>query len=125
MSAFSGIPKDIPSQSPSPSPQPPKSHPSFETLATPSKDSVSMDGGVASTLPTTRAERPSSRPVSMVYQSPLTDSSRETIPELIPIFTFLNSHANKLYQEGYFLKLNDLDISKSARNELSGKTDTW
>ena len=30
-------------------------------------------------------------------------------PELLPIFSFLNSHANKLYQEGYFLKLNDLD----------------
>jgi CCR4-NOT transcriptional complex subunit CAF120 len=30
-------------------------------------------------------------------------------PELQPIFTFLNSHSNKLYQEGYFLKLHDLD----------------
>ena len=42
------------------------------------------------------------------YQPPLMDV-QDTIPELLPIFTFLNSHSNKLYQEGYFLKLNDLD----------------
>ncbi|KAM0287745.1 hypothetical protein ACHAQH_000276 [Verticillium albo-atrum] len=35
------------------------------------------------------------------------DVNEDTIPELQPIFTFLNSHANKLYQEGYFLKLDD------------------
>ncbi|KAF4896093.1 Protein SKG3 [Colletotrichum fructicola] len=35
------------------------------------------------------------------------DINEDTIPELQPIFTFLNSHANKLYQEGYFLKLDD------------------
>jgi len=35
------------------------------------------------------------------------DVSQDTLPELQPIFTFLNSHANKLYQEGYFLKLDD------------------
>ena len=39
--------------------------------------------------------------------------AQDTIPELQPIFSFLNSHSNKLYQEGYFLKLNDLD---SRRN---------
>ncbi len=38
----------------------------------------------------------------------------DTVPELQPIFTFLNSHGNKLYQEGYFLKLNDLDTRASA-----------
>lgn len=38
--------------------------------------------------------------------------AHDTIPELAPIFTFLNSHSNKLYQEGYFLKLNDLDSRK-------------
>lgn len=41
------------------------------------------------------------------YQPPLMDVNEDTIPELQPIFTFLNSHANKLYQEGYFLKLDD------------------
>lgn len=35
------------------------------------------------------------------------DVGEDTIPELQPIFTFLNSHSNKLYQEGYFLKLDD------------------
>jgi CCR4-NOT transcriptional complex subunit CAF120 len=53
--------------------------------------------------------RSSSRPLSMLqaYQPPRMDVNGDTIPELQPIFTFLNSHANKLYQEGYFLKLDD------------------
>ncbi|KAL7628378.1 hypothetical protein AAE478_002580 [Parahypoxylon ruwenzoriense] len=53
--------------------------------------------------------RSSLRPLSMVqaYHPPLMDVSEDTIPELQPIFTFLNSHGNKLYQEGYFLKLDD------------------
>ncbi|KAG8527069.1 uncharacterized protein KY384_008498 [Bacidia gigantensis] len=64
--------------------------------------------------PRTRTERASSRPMSMVqtYQPPLMEVGQDTVPELQPIFTFLNSHANKLYQEGYFLKLNDLDTRK-------------
>lgn len=41
------------------------------------------------------------------YHPPLMDVNEDTIPELQPIFTFLNSHANKLYQEGYLLKLDD------------------
>lgn len=47
------------------------------------------------------------------YQPPLMEIAHDTIPELLPIFTFLNSHSNKLYQEGYFLKLNDLDTRQS------------
>lgn len=43
------------------------------------------------------------------YQPMLMDVNADTIPELQPIFTFLNSHQNKLYQEGYFLKLDDQD----------------
>lgn len=35
------------------------------------------------------------------------DVGEDTIPELQPIFSFLNSHQNKLYHEGYFLKLDD------------------
>lgn len=60
--------------------------------------------------PTGRA-RSNSRPLSMVqtYQPTLMDVNEDTIPELQPIFTFLNSHQNKLYQEGYFLKLDDQD----------------
>ncbi|EXM11514.1 hypothetical protein FOIG_01141 [Fusarium odoratissimum NRRL 54006] len=51
----------------------------------------------------------SSRPPSMVlaHQPPTMDITEDTIPELQPIFSFLNSHSNKLYQEGYFLKLDD------------------
>ena len=33
----------------------------------------------------------------------------DTIAELMPVFSYLNAHSNKLYQEGYFLKLHDLD----------------
>lgn len=52
------------------------------------------------------------------YQPPLLDVSTETIPELQPIFSFLNSHSNKLYQEGYFLKLHDLDSSGLPKLKL-------
>jgi len=38
------------------------------------------------------------------------DINSDTPPELQPIFSLLNGHANKLYQEGYFLKLDDQDI---------------
>jgi CCR4-NOT transcriptional complex subunit CAF120 len=47
--------------------------------------------------------------MAITYQPHATDTAQDTLPELLPIFTFLNSHSNKLYQEGYFLKLNDLD----------------
>ncbi|KAL2259090.1 hypothetical protein VTK26DRAFT_7362 [Humicola hyalothermophila] len=59
-----------------------------------------------------RRSRRSSRPLSMVqtYHPPVMDINQDTLPELQPIFTLLNSHANKLYQEGYFLKLDDQDI---------------
>ena len=48
------------------------------------------------------------------YQPPLMDVAQDTLPELQPIFTFLNSHGNKLYQEGYFLKLDDQDTCRSS-----------
>jgi len=55
--------------------------------------------------------RANTRPNSMYqnYQPPQVDVAADTPPELQPIFSFLNSHSNKLYQEGYFLKLHDLD----------------
>ncbi|KAK3904726.1 hypothetical protein C8A05DRAFT_42242 [Staphylotrichum tortipilum] len=58
-----------------------------------------------------RASKRSSRPLSMVqtYQPPVMAVNEQTLPELQPIFTLLNSHSNKLYQEGYFLKLDDQD----------------
>lgn len=40
---------------------------------------------------------------------PLMTHEEDTPPELSPIFSFLNIHTNKVYQEGYFLKLNDQD----------------
>ncbi|KGO43226.1 hypothetical protein PEXP_029730 [Penicillium expansum] len=53
----------------------------------------------------------SSRPASMIFSRnpPLMQQAGDTPPELSPIFSFLNIHTNKVYQEGYFLKLNDLD----------------
>ncbi|KAI1180649.1 hypothetical protein F4777DRAFT_597429 [Nemania sp. FL0916] len=76
---------------------------------------VNHDSSPVTNSPITAADhnrsrsRSASRPLSMVqaYQPPRMDISQDTIPELQPIFTFLNSHANKLYQEGYFLKLDD------------------
>ncbi|KAF2772104.1 hypothetical protein EJ03DRAFT_348918 [Teratosphaeria nubilosa] len=55
--------------------------------------------------------RVQARPLSMIqtYNPPQMEVATDTPPELQPIFTFLNSHSNKLYQEGYFLKLHDLD----------------
>ncbi|RKF61133.1 putative ph domain protein [Erysiphe neolycopersici] len=52
----------------------------------------------------------SSKSMSMLFhthQPPILDADQNTLPELQPIFTLLNDHANKLYQEGYFLKLDD------------------
>ncbi|KAG6003297.1 hypothetical protein E4U21_002185 [Claviceps maximensis] len=68
----------------------------------------SLDGSPCNSPPHQR-QRSSSRPLSMVqtYQPPIMDVNEDTIPELQPIFTLLNSHSNKLYQEGYFLKLDD------------------
>ncbi|KAI4187194.1 MAG: hypothetical protein L6R41_002962 [Letrouitia leprolyta] len=96
------------SQSPvNPSPQPQEVH---------SSSSPSHWAQPATDSPTPRqrtraATASSSRPMSMVqtYQPPLMEIGQDVIPELQPIFSFLNSHSNKLYQEGYFLKLNDLD----------------
>ncbi|QPH00520.1 hypothetical protein C2857_004215 [Epichloe festucae Fl1] len=67
-----------------------------------------LNGSPTSSPPQQR-QRSSSRPLSMVqtYQPPIMDINEDTIPELQPIFTLLNSHSNKLYQEGYFLKLDD------------------
>ena len=43
------------------------------------------------------------------FHPPLMDVTDDTPKELQPIFSFLNSHSSKLYHEGYFLKLHDLD----------------
>lgn len=43
------------------------------------------------------------------YQPPLLEVEKDTLPELQPVFTYLNGHSKKVYTEGYFLKLNDLN----------------
>lgn len=60
--------------------------------------------------PQSRTSRTTSRPMSIVqpYQPQLLEVE-DTLPELQPIFTFLNGHSKRLYTEGYFLKLNDLN----------------
>ncbi|KAF1969015.1 hypothetical protein BU23DRAFT_513831 [Bimuria novae-zelandiae CBS 107.79] len=76
--------------------------------------SAPRDSQEYSPNPATRNQsesRMSSRPLSMIqtYQPPVMEVSQDTLPELQRIFTFLNSHSNKLYQEGYFLKFHDTD----------------
>ncbi|KKZ60203.1 hypothetical protein EMCG_05125 [[Emmonsia] crescens] len=59
-----------------------------------------------------KSDRPGPRPASAAHQQPsIMDVSPESVPELEPVFNYLSSQANKLYQEGYFLKLNDLDTN--------------
>lgn len=58
--------------------------------------------------------------LALGYQPPLMEVNQDTPAELQPIFSFLNSHSNKLYQEGYFLKLHDLDYRMSTRNCSQG-----
>ena len=109
-----------PSSQSSPSPPPPdkpqqQEKVQTEPTAASSQQTLStlpVRDAASPTPPRTRTERSSSRPGSMIYQPPLMETNKDTLPELLPIFTFLNSHANKLYQEGYFLRLNDLDISE-------------
>lgn len=57
-----------------------------------------------------KGARSTSRPISMLqpYTPPRVSVERETLPELQPIFNFMNNHSEKLYTEGYFLKLADL-----------------
>jgi CCR4-NOT transcriptional complex subunit CAF120 len=61
-------------------------------------------------------ERSSSRPSSFIqaYQPPVMDISDDTPAELQPTFTLLNNHGGKLYQEGYFLKLDDQNAQGRA-----------
>ncbi|KAL2127943.1 hypothetical protein VTI74DRAFT_9942 [Chaetomium olivicolor] len=97
-----GLPSDSPS--PSSSATTPSSEPEHATASSPVNCSPSSS-------PAGRPRR-SSRPLSMIqtYQPHMMAVNEQTLPELQPIFTLLNSHSNKLYQEGYFLKLDDQDI---------------
>ncbi|RMZ92364.1 hypothetical protein DV736_g398, partial [Chaetothyriales sp. CBS 134916] len=92
--------------------------PSDSAAATRHQPDISRErlATASSTLHTTPSsqqhQRPGSRPASAIYMPPSMAAGTEThIEELVPVFSFLSSHANKLYQEGYFLKLNDLDTN--------------
>ncbi|UNI14726.1 hypothetical protein JDV02_001327 [Purpureocillium takamizusanense] len=87
----------------------PVTPPSQSDYGTPLNGSPRNSNSTNNSPPQYTRQRTSSRPLSMVqaYQPPLMDINEDTIPELQPIFSFLNSHSNKLYQEGYFLKLDD------------------
>ncbi|KAL3454810.1 hypothetical protein BJX65DRAFT_9544 [Aspergillus insuetus] len=73
---------------------------------TPSPDTPSPHDGSPS-----KADRRMSRPGSTVFSHnpPFMQLAEDTPAELQRIFSYLNSHTNKLFYEGYFLKLNDLD----------------
>lgn len=85
-----------------------------ETPSEPRNQSPSQYDGSA-TQHRQRERAGSIRPASMIqtYHPSMMNVTQDTLPELQPIFTFLNSHANKLYQEGYFLKLDDQNTRPS------------
>ncbi|KAL4788719.1 hypothetical protein BJX76DRAFT_315493 [Aspergillus varians] len=74
----------------------------------PSPDTPSPQDGSPS-----KAERRLSRPGSTLFthNPPFMQLAQDTPAELQRIFSYMNSHTNKLYYEGYFLKLNDLDTN--------------
>ncbi|KAL2823184.1 hypothetical protein BDW59DRAFT_149051 [Aspergillus cavernicola] len=76
---------------------------------TPSPDTPSpLDGS-----PSSKADRRMSRPGSTVFSHnpPFMHLAEDTPAELQRIYSYLNSHTNKLYYEGYFLKLSDLETN--------------
>lgn len=81
--------------------------PSQSNVDSPSPDAPSPVLGSPTGTPTRRSSRPASTIFS--HKPPQMDVAGDTPAEIQPIVAFLNSQANKLYQEGYFLKLNDLD----------------
>ena len=50
----------------------------------------------------------------MQIQPRETEVDKDTLPELQPIYNFMNIHSAKLYNEGYFLKLADLRPGQCA-----------
>lgn len=117
LSAFGGPPRvdggtggDDSNASTSRSPQPTQK-PHAPTSDTPSPPlQPSTTSGTSTPTRWSRNSRPPS--MAFTYSPSLMDIAEDTPPELQPIFGFLNSHANKLYHEGYFLKLNDLDTCR-------------
>src|SRR4051794_38564346 len=105
MTTFSGSPKDTPRSSPSPQPpvhNKPDAFPSSSGDFSSREHVLGPDSPASSapshTPPNVVSGITSSRPGSMIFQQPPMETTRDTEPELIPIFQYLNSHANKLYQ---------------------------
>ena len=130
MSAF-GAPKSPTSTSFSGPQNPPHQQDSKDTITNSASPQHAAAPAKDSPTPRTRERSSSMRPMSMVqtYQPPIMEIAQDTIAELQPIFSFLNSHSNKLYQEGYFLKLNDLDSSapifSSLMHDLANSIVRW
>jgi CCR4-NOT transcriptional complex subunit CAF120 len=120
--------KQPPSNTASPAPASPTKQPSTNTWAQSATALDNYNSGRNSPAPghqRARSDsRPSSRPMSMIqtYQPPVMDIGADTLPELHRIFTFLNSHSNKLYQEGYFLKFHDTDTRTSSAKRTRSVT---
>ena len=131
MSTFGGPPKSPPAHKASATEPPlrqqlPRQSEPVYVSTEPNASSAAV--AAVSESPATRAgrARADSRPMSMIggYMPPQMDTNN-TVPELLPVFTFLNSHSNKLYQEGYFLKLNDLDTREYLKPDLLQCTDSF
>ena len=101
---------------PSPSPRQPGTPTNFAQTATALETFNNERPPSRATTRERSDSRASVRPMSMIqtYQPPVMEVGQDTLPELQRIFTFLNSHSNKLYQEGYFLKFHDTDSRTSA-----------
>jgi len=97
-----------------PRPDPTPTPPSEEEDDAPSPFSINTSPPSSPNGNGTGYNKRSSRPLSLVqtHRPHMMDVNADTPPELQPIFSFLNAHSNKLYQEGYFLKLDDQDLSK-------------
>jgi CCR4-NOT transcriptional complex subunit CAF120 len=110
---------------PSPSPKQPVTSASFAQSAT-ALDTYNSERppSRAATQRDRSDSRASVRPMSMIqtYQPPVMEVSQDTLPELQRIFMFLNSHSNKLYQEGYFLKFHD---TNSRTSDMSTRLGLW
>ncbi|KAF8544320.1 hypothetical protein BDD12DRAFT_873225 [Trichophaea hybrida] len=57
----------------------------------------------------------------MQIQPVQVEIEKDTLPELQPIFNFMNVHSQKLYTEGYFLKLADLKPDGKPGTDRSWK----
>src|ERR1700733_5367641 len=121
MTTFSGSPKDTPRSSPSPQPpvhNKPDAFPSSSRDLSSSREHVPVPdsptgSGPSHPPPIVASGITSSSPGSIIFQQPPMETTRDTEPELIPIFQYLNSNVNTLYQEVYFLKLQYPETNKS------------